>query len=592
MARLSDSERRPGCVLFLLTASTLFATTCARGAGPADATRVQRSEAPREGRVIAFPADHSLGELFIRNAGAEGSAGWTKLGEAQGIVEIPPRKETQLNISDDTYPHFPCLAQLEPNDLQEIGVYSQDLSDADLGRLAGLTGLQRLGLMGPVSSAGLGHLRPLKSLTELWLARTEIDDEGLAHLAGLAGLETIRSWENRRVSGAGFRHLTGAQCLRTLDFYQTPVNDEGAAWISQIPSLKELSLQYTEVTDIGLARLTGLPQLRDLVLPPKASDEGLAHLKQLQSLESLNIMHTRITDSGLRHLQDMKQLKSLVIHSTLMTGEGLIHLRGMASLEDATLTLKMITRTGLARMEGLPVTNLNLSGSAMGDEELKLLRDLPRLQSLSLQGTRITGTGLSHLKGLRSLRELRLRNTEVSAAAVQTIREALPECQVTGPGRRRQKPNDANLNPARSMIGRPAPELAFAGLLQGPANIEITWERLEGNVVVLEFWATSCGPCVRAFPHINALVERFKDRPVQFISITRDQEPIVADFLKRYLLRGWIALDKDKAMFESYQVGGIPHTVVVDRSGTVVQVTRPMSLTEESLEELLEEEGK
>jgi thiol-disulfide isomerase/thioredoxin len=134
--------------------------------------------------------------------------------------------------------------------------------------------------------------------------------------------------------------------------------------------------------------------------------------------------------------------------------------------------------------------------------------------------------------------------------------------------------------------------LGLERILQAPPGTEVSWEKLKGNVVVLEFWATWCGPCLRALPHVNAMVERFRDRPVRFISVTSEPETVVADCLKRYRLRGWVGLDTDRSMFESYGVDEIPYTVVVDSDGIVVRVTRPTDLTAETLERLLTKNGR
>ena len=140
---------------------------------------------------------------------------------------------------------------------------------------------------------------------------------------------------------------------------------------------------------------------------------------------------------------------------------------------------------------------------------------------------------------------------------------------------------------ANVKAGDPAPPIELALLLQAPENSVASWEALKGKVVVLEFWATWCGPCVEAIPHFNQLAEKFKDRPVQFLSITDEDEAVVKKFLQARNIAGWIGFDKGRSMWKAYGVEGIPHTVLVDRQGKVAAVTFPHSVTEEGLERML-----
>ena len=76
-------------------------------------------------------------------------------------------------------------------------------------------------------------------------------------------------------------------------------------------------------------------------------------------------------------------------------------------------------------------------------------------------------------------------------------------------------------------IGDAPPDLTLTRTIQGPGATEISWEKLRGNVVVLEFWVTWCGPCVQAIPHWNELVDEFHDKPVRFLSVTSENESAV-----------------------------------------------------------------
>ncbi|MHC4445298.1 MAG: TlpA family protein disulfide reductase [Planctomycetota bacterium] len=136
-------------------------------------------------------------------------------------------------------------------------------------------------------------------------------------------------------------------------------------------------------------------------------------------------------------------------------------------------------------------------------------------------------------------------------------------------------------------IGHRAPAITLEKLLQAPDGADASWKALQGKVVVLEFWATWCGPCVAAIPHINKLADKFKNKPIIFISITDEDESVIKSFLKKRAIKTWIGLDLDDSMHKAYGITGIPHTVVVDKQGSVAVVTHPSSLNAKHLSDLL-----
>jgi len=97
----------------------------------------------------------------------------------------------------------------------------------------------------------------------------------------------------------------------------------------------------------------------------------------------------------------------------------------------------------------------------------------------------------------------------------------------------------------------------------------ITLKDLRGKIVVLNFWATWCGPCRREIPELNNLVESYKDNnDVVFIGITNDQEERVSNFLANNPFNYTIAFDIGNT-YTKYNVTAVPTHVIIDKSGYI-----------------------
>jgi uncharacterized protein (TIGR03435 family) len=136
-------------------------------------------------------------------------------------------------------------------------------------------------------------------------------------------------------------------------------------------------------------------------------------------------------------------------------------------------------------------------------------------------------------------------------------------------------------------IGDIPPPLILTKTIQGPPVSDLNWEKLKGKVVVLEFWATWCGPCVASIPHLNDLADHFKDGSVVFISVTSENEDAVQLFLKSHPIKAFIGLDDYEVLNKSFHVSGIPHAVIVGTNGLIAAIAHPANIKPEHLEEVL-----
>ncbi len=136
--------------------------------------------------------------------------------------------------------------------------------------------------------------------------------------------------------------------------------------------------------------------------------------------------------------------------------------------------------------------------------------------------------------------------------------------------------------------GTPAPPLDPVQLLQAPTGSRTDWASLKGKVVVLEFWATWCSPCVASLPHLNQLVESLDPAKFQFISIDDEDPKAVETFLARKQTSGWVATDTSGGVFAWYGITSRPTTVIVDGNGKIAAVTEIDAVSASDLQAVAE----
>ncbi len=115
----------------------------------------------------------------------------------------------------------------------------------------------------------------------------------------------------------------------------------------------------------------------------------------------------------------------------------------------------------------------------------------------------------------------------------------------------------------------PAPLESFAALDGAPVRLA----DFEGRVVLLNFWATWCAPCVREMPSLDRLQAALEDRglAVLAVSIDRGGAKVIRPFAKRLgLERLGLYHDPKGALFKAFGVTGLPTTFLIDRRGRIV----------------------
>jgi cytochrome c biogenesis protein CcmG/thiol:disulfide interchange protein DsbE len=139
---------------------------------------------------------------------------------------------------------------------------------------------------------------------------------------------------------------------------------------------------------------------------------------------------------------------------------------------------------------------------------------------------------------------------------------------------------------------RAAPDFALKDLNGGICRLA----ELRGKVVVLNFFATWCGPCRQEIPDLVRLYERFRDNGLEIIGVSLDQEgeAVLRPFVKHYRISYPIVLGTRKVVLDYGGIKGIPTTFLIDHNGTISNYfvgLRPGYVIEESVRKLLKERG-
>ena len=119
-----------------------------------------------------------------------------------------------------------------------------------------------------------------------------------------------------------------------------------------------------------------------------------------------------------------------------------------------------------------------------------------------------------------------------------------------------------------SAVSQPLPRLA--GEAVHPDGGRLDTADYRGKVLVVNFWATWCGPCLREQPILQDLWDRYRDRGVVFLGVDQRDDPAAAQAQLEDLGVTYPSIsDTDGAYADDFGFIGLPDTYVVDRSGTI-----------------------
>jgi thiol-disulfide isomerase/thioredoxin len=140
------------------------------------------------------------------------------------------------------------------------------------------------------------------------------------------------------------------------------------------------------------------------------------------------------------------------------------------------------------------------------------------------------------------------------------------------------KANDSDKTASNAPSAKPESESAVTLRLADAAALQQVLQSHRGKIVVVDFWATWCGPCVEQFPHTVELAAKYRDRDLAVVSVSMDDpssEPQVRAFLEKQgarfdnLLSGYGSPVEATKAFEL--PGPVPCYRIYDRSGQLLK---------------------
>ena len=147
----------------------------------------------------------------------------------------------------------------------------------------------------------------------------------------------------------------------------------------------------------------------------------------------------------------------------------------------------------------------------------------------------------------------------------------------------------AGLHPGLE-AGALAPSLGSKRSFNTDSGKAIKLDDLRGHVVLIDFWATWCGPCVSAMPHLIELHHKFSDQGLVIVAHTDESSEDIEGFIKKHGLPFAVSVGSD--IGNSFGVNGIPHAFLLDHKGMVLWDGHSASVSADDIQSALKKAPK
>lgn len=136
-----------------------------------------------------------------------------------------------------------------------------------------------------------------------------------------------------------------------------------------------------------------------------------------------------------------------------------------------------------------------------------------------------------------------------------------------------------------NVYSQAAPEIT----LKNELDSTITLSSLKGKVVLVDFWATWCGPCRQANSKLKKLYKKYKDEGLEILSISVDENK---DYWKKVIKRDkldWVHMLDERGYANAWHINYLPSTFLIDKTGSFRMKYADVHNVEETIKLLLKE---
>ncbi len=140
----------------------------------------------------------------------------------------------------------------------------------------------------------------------------------------------------------------------------------------------------------------------------------------------------------------------------------------------------------------------------------------------------------------------------------------------------------------QAVIGMTVSNLPFKNIINSKMK-SATLNDFSDKLIILDFWATWCGPCVEGLPHMEKLQREFKDK-IQVLTITDENQGRIETFLKKRPLKLPVVIDTDREINDYFKHNAVPHYVIIDRNKIIKAITNAEFVDSTNIQKLLNNE--